>query len=140
MNTTQQGNLSQQHIILALMEAGYQVLLPLGEGSRYDLVIEKNGKLSKVQCKTGHLNNGRIEFKTSSITRKAGGGHKSTPYTEQEVDEFAVYCPSLNKVFLVPLRLVGNRTKRLRLGDVKRGGGKDALEAEAFELKTASLV
>jgi len=36
--------------MLALREAGYGLLVPFGENTRYDLVIESDDRLEKVQC------------------------------------------------------------------------------------------
>ena len=52
------GDRSTLAIILALRDAGYGVLMPFGENTRYDLVIDRCGSLSRVQCKTGRLRDG----------------------------------------------------------------------------------
>ena len=48
-----------------------------GENTRYDLAIERNGELSRVQCKTGRLKKGAVYFRTASssgsTTRRRSG-------------------------------------------------------------------
>jgi PD-(D/E)XK endonuclease len=55
------GDRSTLAIIFALHMQGYTVLLPFGENSRYDLVVD-TGSLRRVQCKTGRLRNGKVIF------------------------------------------------------------------------------
>jgi PD-(D/E)XK endonuclease len=46
------GDKSTLAIMLALRERGYWVLVPFGENTRYDLVIDDGCALQRVQCKT----------------------------------------------------------------------------------------
>src|SRR5262245_23915512 len=60
------GDRSTLAIILTLHAAGYSVLLPFGENTRYDLAIEKKSCVWLVQCKTGRLKGGVVTFRTAS--------------------------------------------------------------------------
>jgi hypothetical protein len=87
----------------ALREAGYDLLVPFGENTRYDLVIDDGYRLARVQCKTGRLRQGAVLFATCSCY-----GHHRNPETarrayEGEVDFFAVFCPETRGVYLVPI-------------------------------------
>jgi PD-(D/E)XK endonuclease len=48
--------------MLALHDVGFAVLLPFGENTRYDLVVDDGAELRRVQCKTGRLYKGAIRF------------------------------------------------------------------------------
>jgi PD-(D/E)XK endonuclease len=52
------GDRSRLAVMLALRAAGFAVLIPFGENTRYDLVIDDGYSLGRVQCKTGRLFNG----------------------------------------------------------------------------------
>jgi hypothetical protein len=56
MNSKQKGDLALSKAISYYMEAGFEVLLPIGDKRPYDLVVENaEGILRKVQCKfTSH--------------------------------------------------------------------------------------
>src|SRR5437764_13935895 len=54
------GDRSTLAIIMALREAGYGVLLPFGENTRNDLVVDDGCELLRVQCKTGRLRHGAV--------------------------------------------------------------------------------
>src|SRR5258707_15590790 len=66
----QLGERSQAHIIAQLMAAGYSVLAPYGDSSRYDLLIEyAEGQFWPIQCTTEWIeggDNGYIKFATTS--------------------------------------------------------------------------
>jgi len=48
------GERSQAHIIARFLDVGYNILIPYGDNTRYDLVIEDaDGNFYRVQCKTG---------------------------------------------------------------------------------------
>ena len=52
--------------MLALQVSGYEISVPFGENTRYDLLIEDGTRFARVQCKTGRLRNGAIRFPTCS--------------------------------------------------------------------------
>jgi hypothetical protein len=51
------GDRSTLAVMLGLQQRGYALLLPFGENTRYDLVIEDAPFFARVQCKTGRLRN-----------------------------------------------------------------------------------
>jgi len=114
------GERSQVIIIFKLLEAGYNVLTPYGDNTRYDPVIEDaDGNFYRVQCKTGWLENegAYIAFKTSSSyyhTRAGRTSHGRRDYRGQ-IEYFAVYCSDTGKVYLVPVDHVGTSHANLRL-------------------------
>jgi hypothetical protein len=60
------GDRSTLAIMLALGDAGFEVLLPFGENTRYDLAIRRDNSFELVQCKTGRLQKGAVIFRTAS--------------------------------------------------------------------------
>ncbi|HEY4433318.1 MAG TPA: group I intron-associated PD-(D/E)XK endonuclease, partial [Candidatus Cybelea sp.] len=66
-NTKAVGDLSEAVVLAELIQAGYKVSLPFGEGQRYDLILDNEGVLSRVQVKTGRLRNGAILFNCYSV-------------------------------------------------------------------------
>ncbi len=73
------GEQSQAHVVARLLEVGYNVLLPYGDSSRYDLVIEDaDGRFWKVQVKTAWIEEkgggGNIQFATASLKSRQNEG------------------------------------------------------------------
>jgi hypothetical protein len=97
------GDLSTLAIILALKDAGYAVLLPFGENTRYDLAIEADGSLHRVQCKTGRVKRGAISFRTASSYYHHPNPRAPRKHYRGQIDFFAVYCPETHGVYLIPI-------------------------------------
>ena len=110
------GDRSAFAVIGALQRLGYGIYMPFGENTRCDLIVEADGRLVRVQCKTGRLRRGAIEFNLCSTY-----GHHRNPQTyartyHGQVDYFAVYCIDTAGVYLVPIgELPGKRRASLRI-------------------------
>ena len=75
MNHTQIGDITEQRYILYCMERNIPISKPLNNNLPYDSIIEINGKLLKVQVKTGYEND--VEYGFMFNTRST-----SKNYTE----------------------------------------------------------
>jgi hypothetical protein len=128
--TTATGNISEAKILAALVEAGYTVSKPFGDGHKYDYIIDDGSTLQRVQCKTGRLKRGCVEFNAYSVAGNSNG--KRQGYSNL-ADVFGVYCPDNGDVYLVPVPQVGvgpiflridqtlnNQQKRVRWADEYR--------------------
>lgn len=126
------GNRSAGIVLAALLRLGKRVLLPFGDGQRYDLVIDDDddGVFQRVQCKTGRLIKGAVVFSTASQTRTG----KRVAYTN-DCDLFGIYCPPLDKVYLVPVRDVPERTGTLRITAPKNGQERGLRMATRYEIQ-----
>jgi hypothetical protein len=111
------GELSELIVAVSLSRAGYFVSKPLGESTRYDLVIDKDGRLSRVQVKTGRLRNGVIIFNTySTHYHRKGDSCKSY---KGDVDFFGIYCPELHSVYLIPIADTAKLSGTIRVHETK---------------------
>src|SRR5271168_600225 len=100
-DTKRIGDVSELMVMAALVRVGYRLAIPYGESSRYDVIIEdEDGRLARVQIKTGRLRNGAIEFNGYSSHSHRGG--VSTRSYAGDVELFGVYCPQVDRCFLVP--------------------------------------
>lgn len=115
-----------------LVKHGYSVLLPCGVNQRYDLVIDDPRGFLRVQCKTGRLRNGVIEFRPCS-TRSNTRSAMSRDYAG-EIDLFAVYCPENDGVYLVPSDGAPRRSMRLRVDESRNRQSKRVRWARDYEL------
>jgi len=89
-NPTSKGKTSEAVILATLVRLGKHVLVPWGE-ERYDLAIDDDGRLMRVQCKTGTVRNGCIVFKTCITDAGRPGGDGG--YAGQ-IDAFAIFARS----------------------------------------------
>ena len=99
-NPTGKGKTSEAVILATLAQLGKSILIPWGE-ERYDLALDEGGELVRIQCKTGHIRDGCVCFKMSITDARRPFGDGG--YVGQ-IDAFGVYCPRIQRVYLVPLR------------------------------------
>ena len=97
MNPNKVGSLAEANVLAALARCGYEISIPFNPSLRYDLVGELQGSFYRIQVKNGCLRNGTVRFNTYS------GSDSKVPY-DGEVDLFAVWCPELDSVYVVPCK------------------------------------
>lgn len=130
-NTKTIGDLSEAMVFAALLRAGKVVLHPFGDNQRYDLVIDEKGIFKRVQVKTGRIIRGAISFPTCSSY-----AHRKRPSKDYkgQIELFGVYVPKMDKVYLVPVNVVGTRCALLRLEKPKNCQSKNIRWAKDYEL------
>ncbi len=133
-NTSDTGNLTQAKVVVALIEAGYLVSQPFGDGHKYDLVADDGQKLFRVQCKTGRIKNGVLMFNAYSVPGNKG---KKCDYRGL-ADIFAVLNPIDGRVFLVPVNDVGTTDVSLRISPTSNGQSQRIRWAAQYSLRSIS--
>jgi PD-(D/E)XK nuclease superfamily protein len=99
VDTIRRGNAAEAAVLQALTAAGLQVLLPFGGGLAFDLAaLSPEGRILRIQVKTGWVRNGCIEFNSRSTDH--GRGQRDY---RGRADIIAVHVPSLTRVFIVPV-------------------------------------
>lgn len=119
-------------ILSELIRRGYCVLIPFGVNQRYDLVLDCGGRLLKVQCKTGRLRGGAVEFRAVS-TQSNMNRTQTRGYTGQ-VDLFIVYCPETEKTYVIPAEDVPGSRMYLRVAPTRNRQAKRVRWAKEYEL------
>lgn len=134
MPTTHQvGDRTEAVVMAALLRVYESVLIPFGNGRRYDMVVDTGAQFLRVQCKTGRLRKGAVVFNTHSTNPQDRHG-RGIGYRDQ-VELFGVYCPDTDKVYLVPVEDVPETYGYLRV-NVPRNGQKYGIRmADQYELR-----
>ncbi|MGB9179355.1 MAG: group I intron-associated PD-(D/E)XK endonuclease [Pyrinomonadaceae bacterium] len=104
--TYDRGNISEGIVLSAYIKAGLTVSVPFGTGAPYDLIVDNGSRLCKVQVKTGWFCKGCILYRGKRRVREAHP-YASRPYTEKEVDYFAIYYPPADSIYVVPFKICG---------------------------------
>jgi hypothetical protein len=121
MDPNQKGNIAETAIALHAVWAGIPVFRPLHEHGRYDLVMEIDGRLWRVQCKWAARVGDVIPVRFTT-NRRGPNGFVRRRYTEEEIDAVAAYCPDLDESYFLPMEEVGERAQlQLRLTAPKNG-------------------
>jgi hypothetical protein len=127
-NTSKIGNTTVAKLLGALAASDKVVLMPFGEGLRYDLVLDEAGTFIRVQCKTGKLKGGCVTFKNYSVTGSGSRRYGSS------VDAYGVYCPQNGKCYYVPAADCAGFETSLRVEPAKNGMRKNIRHAGKYEL------
>ena len=107
MNPNQKGCFAEYHFATTAMLHGFNVSVPLLDSSKYDCILEKNGKLWKIQIKFV----GRDRYMhgdSMQITLKRKG---KPEYELCNVDYFALWYELDNGFFII--KNTGQRTFKL---------------------------
>lgn len=99
MDTKRLGNIGEALTQAEFVMRGIPLYLPFGENEKSDMIIDLNGELKRVQCKTSEqFIDNKIVWKLSS--RTTSGCHQ---YTKDEVDFFALYNLESKIHILIPI-------------------------------------
>jgi len=113
------GDVNELQCILDFQKRGYYCSIPFSGSCRYDVVVDINNKLYRIQCKssTFHEEDGTLRMyaiRTTTNTQKT----IRYSYSKEEVDFF--YTSWNNYGFLIPVNEVST-TKYLRVKKPKNG-------------------
>jgi hypothetical protein len=134
LTPSQKGAMAEAAITAAVIELGLVVLRPLCEGRRYDLMIDLEPELLRVQCKLARLLEGVLSVHLSTC-RLTPAGYVSTTYTANQIDAVAAYSPQLRRCFLMPISEVADRRAiHLRLDPTKNNQAERIKWARDYEL------
>jgi hypothetical protein len=121
--------------MLALYQAGYIVLTPFGENTRYDLVIDDGRTLARLQCKTGRLRRGAIRFPVCSTYAHHPRSSNGRRDYHGQVDYFCVHCPETGGVYLIPLKDLSMQAEAaLRVAPPRNGQRSRIRKASDYEI------
>jgi hypothetical protein len=134
------GDRSTLAIMFALHEAGYDLLVPFGENTRYDLAIDDGFRLARVQCKTGRLREGAVVFNACSSYAHHPNPRAVRRDYQGEIDYFAVFCPETRRSYLIPIaEMPLRRQGRLRVEPARNNQRLGIRFAADFEIGSATI-
>ena len=112
-NSKATGDATESMAIHELVCRGYLVSVPFGDNSKYDLVVDDEGTLYRVQCKTAwRTTRNTIRFNTHSQTTRDGQYHEST--YDGEIDAFVVRFPETETLYWVDIEDAADKKTSLR--------------------------
>ena len=132
MNPKRKGETTEAVVISEMIKRGFDVSVPFGENTRYDLVLDNGKELKTVQCKTGRLKDNVVKFNTASTTSNYTETVEKD-YSEQ-VDSFIVYCYENDGLYQIPIEEAPNSEMKLRLKKPKNNQKKGINWAKEYSL------
>src|SRR5438105_10172925 len=133
MDSNRIGAIAEHAIAAELVQLGFDVLWPLVEG-RYDLAIDLDGRLIRIQCKSAPMR-GDVIVVRARTNRRAPEGFRHSTYSADEVDVIAAYAPTLKRCFAAPIQIFGESgSLYLRLSPPRNGQRAGLHFAEDYPL------
>jgi len=111
----QKGDVAELAVAVDLRRRGYLVSIPFGEDSDYDLVVDRAGKLERVQVKYTESDGHVIQVRCRSHSLTNGKVRATKLYTAEMVDWIAVYDETTKRCYYLPSTLLGNGHPMLAL-------------------------
>ena len=137
LTPSQKGALAEAAVTTAATDLGLTVLRPLCEGRRYDIVIDCEPRLLRVQCKLARLRGG-VLLVPLQTNRCTPDGYVSTSYGPTEIDAVAAYDSASRRCFLIPIsEAAARRVVHLRLDSTRNNQAAGIKWARDYEFATA---
>jgi hypothetical protein len=133
LTPSQKGSIAESAIVAAAIKLRVPVCKPINEGLRYDLVFELGDEFVRVQCKWAVRRGDALTVSCLS-RRRCAEGFFSRPYTADEIDAFAAYCPQVDRCYFLPLATFpDHRVIQLRLAPTRNNQRRGIHWAEEYE-------
>jgi hypothetical protein len=115
--TKKKGDLAELMVAADLLRKGCRVAFPYGEDCDYDLIIERAGKLERVQVKHATSNGEVIVVQCRSLSLTHGKVKRVKRYTAETIDWLAVYDVTTERCYYISAKELGagRETFSLRL-------------------------
>lgn len=101
------GEIAEQKFTVKAIQNGFKVSRPIGHATAYDFIIEKEGRLFRIQVKSCFSG---AKFENSY---KIGISKSGKVYDKFEFDYYAIYIDELNSFFLIPFNETPGITLRV---------------------------
>jgi PD-(D/E)XK endonuclease len=133
MTTNQKGAIAETAVIHEAIKLGIDVYRPVMEGGRYDLLLDLDPRLVRVQCKWAARYGDAIVIRCGSC-RRTRDGLLHRPYGAEEIDAFAAYSVDTDRCYYLPLeRFPHRRAIQLRVGPTRNNQRRGINWAADFE-------
>jgi hypothetical protein len=95
--TKRKGMVAELAIMAEAAKRGYRILVPFGEDCPYDIVVERNGKLERVQCKYTES-----DGKVVQVRCQCTNNWVTTRYKPTDIEWIATYDHTTGISYFVP--------------------------------------
>jgi PD-(D/E)XK endonuclease len=117
-----------------LVRRGYKVAIPYGEDWDFDLIVCRDEKLERVQCKYTRSDGKVVIVRCSSHSLTNGRVRATKRYTGSMVDWIAVYDATTDRCYYIPAAQLGDgmMTMTLRLAPTRNNQVSGIRRAEDY--------
>lgn len=121
MDTKLKSDIAESAVITELLSRGYKVLRPIGDRLAYDLAIDLERKLIRIQVKTAWYNSLKSMYIVDNRrTRTNRRLMKRSLYTYQDFDFAILYIHECNVFYIMPVQVFTSYASSIALVEDKK--------------------
>jgi PD-(D/E)XK endonuclease len=109
------GDTAEMMVAADLVKRGYRIAFPYGEDSDYDLIVERDGKLERIQVKYTESRDNVVVVRCMSHSLTNGKVRRTKRYTAATIEWLAVYDRVTDRCYYVPARELGEGRSHMHL-------------------------
>jgi len=114
MDTKLKADISESAVTTELLRRGFKVLKPVGDRLSYDLAIDVNGKLLRLQVKSAWFYNGA--YKVDARLTKTNRRQMVRKYYDKNDFDFAIiYIQDINIFYIMPIGVFSSYKSEISL-------------------------
>lgn len=128
--TKRKGDIGEAMVMADVLRRGYKVAIPVGEDWSYDLIVLRDNKLDRIQCKYTESDGSVI-----TVMCQSRNNWNTKKYTSEMIDWLAVYDKITDTCYYISSKLLkknGQSMLKLRLTPTKNNQRKGILWAKDF--------
>ena len=135
MDTKLKADIAESAVVTALLKRSFRVLKPVGDRLPYDLALDVNGKLLRVQVKSAWYYNGSYTVDTRRTKTNRRRMLRSR-YGENDFDFAIVYIDRLEIFYVIPISEFSTYKSGISLVETKKRQRKpkSAIYKERWDL------
>ena len=111
MTNRQIGDIGEACVIAKFVQLNIPVFIPFNDPGDIDIIAYFNNKLNRIQIKTSALKRKNHYTTKLTSTRNNIRNSQKHKYTKDEIDYFAIYNLTRQKVLLIPVEATENKTE-----------------------------
>ena len=102
MDTKLKSDIAESAVVTALLKRGFKVLKPIGDRLPYDLAVDINGNLIRIQVKSAWYYNGSfiVDTRRTKTNRRQ---MVRARYSRSDFDFAILYIDKLNTFYVMPV-------------------------------------
>ena len=114
MDTKLKADIAEAAVITALLKRGFRVLRPVGDRLPYDLALDIDGKLLRIQVKSAWFYNGSytVDSRRTKTNRREMIRKR---YGEDDFDFAIIYIQELNIFYIMPQSIFSSYKSEISL-------------------------
>ena len=120
LNLKGKGDLAELKVATDLVSRGYKIAFPYGEDCDYDLIVERAGRLERVQVKYCRSDGAIISVRCSSHSLTNGKVRATKLYTAESIDWLAAYDSASDRCYYVPAAELAKGRNRISCASRRR--------------------